>query len=209
MIPSRHIGITVTLLLLASFGIAHTVAFASGNGTAGMVNGVVDGTIPPGGSCTQDANCEDVGSQSYGCYPEGGGVCTPDGDAVTSAAASTGTGSSAAAPTGSGSSAAASTGSGSSAAAPSGTSVTTLQNPLNASDLQSLLNEILGYVVLLGSIALVIMLVYVGFLFVAARGNAEKVSQARQALLWTVIGGLLLLGAQGLATVISSTVQTL
>jgi hypothetical protein len=84
-----------------------------------------------------------------------------------------------------------------------------LQNPLNASDLQSLLNEILGYVVLLGSIALVIMLVYVGFLFVAARGNAEKVSQARQALLWTVIGGLLLLGAQGLATVISSTVQTL
>jgi hypothetical protein len=44
---------------------------------------------------------------------------------------------------------------------------------------------------------------------VQARGNPEKVGKARNALLWTVIGGLLLLGASALATVITSTISNL
>jgi hypothetical protein len=84
-----------------------------------------------------------------------------------------------------------------------------LLNPLQATSLTQLLQEILSYVVILGGIALTIMLVYTGFLFVAARGAPEKVSQARSALLWTVVGGILLLGASALATVITSTVSTL
>jgi ABC-type uncharacterized transport system permease subunit len=84
-----------------------------------------------------------------------------------------------------------------------------LVNPLNASSLTDLLQEILNYVVQIGSIFLTLALIYIGFLFVQARGNPEKVGKARNALLWTVIGGLLLLGASALATVITSTISNL
>jgi hypothetical protein len=53
------------------------------------------------------------------------------------------------------------------------------------------------------------MIVYVGFLFVAAQGNEEKIRSARSALVWTVIGGLILLGAKAIALVIEQTVSTL
>ena len=85
----------------------------------------------------------------------------------------------------------------------------TLENPLNAPDIPTLLNEILAYVRVIGGIFLTLMLVVTGVMFVLARGNPEKVGQARSALMWTAIGGLLLLGAQALASVIAATVQSL
>jgi hypothetical protein len=84
-----------------------------------------------------------------------------------------------------------------------------LTNPLNAPDLATLLTEILGYVTMIGGIFLTLMLVFVGFQFVTAQGNPENVSKARSTLLWTAVGGLLLLGAQALSLVISSTVSSL
>ncbi len=61
----------------------------------------------------------------------------------------------------------------------------------------------------IGTIVLVMMLVYVGFLFVAARGNAEKLQGAKSALVWTVIGGLVLLGATAIELVIEGTVKSI
>lgn len=85
-----------------------------------------------------------------------------------------------------------------------------LTNPLNSiNSLPELLRAILGGVVQIGVIFLTLMIVYVGFLFVAAQGNAEKLSSARSALVWTIIGGLILLGAQAIELVIEATVQTL
>lgn len=86
----------------------------------------------------------------------------------------------------------------------------TLQNPLqNISSLPDLLHAILQAVVELGSIILVMMLVWVGFLFVVAQGNPEKLSSARSALIWTLIGGLILLGAESISLVIQETVKQL
>ncbi len=84
-----------------------------------------------------------------------------------------------------------------------------LVNPLNAGSLEELLGVILGAVVELGSIALVLMLVYVGFLFVKAQGNEGAITKAREALMNAVIGGLLLLGASAIAAVLRATVETL
>jgi Type IV secretion system pilin len=85
-----------------------------------------------------------------------------------------------------------------------------LVNPLNSiNSLSDFLKAILGGVVEIGAIFLTLMIVYVGFLFVAARGNEEKIRSARDALMWTVIGGLLLLGAQAIELVIEATVKTL
>ncbi len=84
-----------------------------------------------------------------------------------------------------------------------------LTNPLNAPDLQTLLAEVLGYAVQIGSLFLSLMLIYVGFLFVAARGNEEKLQNAKAALLWTVVGGLLLLGASAIGAAIGATAKSL
>jgi len=92
---------------------------------------------------------------------------------------------------------------------PSGTSGG-LVNPLNGiNSLPEFLKAILAGVVQIGTIVLIMMLVYVGFLFVAARGNAEKLQGAKSALVWTVIGGLVLLGATSIQLVIQGTVDSL
>ena len=83
-----------------------------------------------------------------------------------------------------------------------------LKNPLAVCGLPEFLTEILRGVVRIGTIVLIMMLVYVGFLFVVARGNAEKLQSAKSALVWTVIGGLILLGATSIQMVIQGTVRS-
>ncbi|MDP2593935.1 MAG: hypothetical protein Q8P36_01165, partial [bacterium] len=59
----------------------------------------------------------------------------------------------------------------------------TLTNPLGAgTDLRKLLADILSFVVMIGSVVVVFMLVYVGYLFVTARGNETKLTTAKSAL---------------------------
>jgi hypothetical protein len=86
---------------------------------------------------------------------------------------------------------------------------TGLINPLKACDLQTLLGQLLDFAINLGGIILVLMLVWVGFLFVFAQGSEERLTTARTALMWTLIGGLLLLGAKAIEVVVQSTVQGL
>ncbi len=58
--------------------------------------------------------------------------------------------------------------------------------------------------ILIPVIALAI--IYAGLLFVTARGNTEKITTAKNALLYGVIGAGLVLGAWALAQLISDTV---
>ncbi|MDP2651678.1 MAG: hypothetical protein Q8O94_00900 [bacterium] len=86
----------------------------------------------------------------------------------------------------------------------------TLINPLGAgTNLPALLNQIMKFVVYIGSIVVIFMLVYVGFLFVTAQGNETEITEARKALLWTVVGALILLGAEAISLGIQATVQAL
>lgn len=86
----------------------------------------------------------------------------------------------------------------------------TLINPLNSgTSLPTLLQEILQFVVKIGTVVIVLMVIYVGFKFVMAQGEPGAISEARQALLWTVVGALILLGAQAIATAIQATAQAL
>lgn len=86
----------------------------------------------------------------------------------------------------------------------------TLINPLKGDGtLQSFLLNILDFVIDIGSIIVVLMMVFVGFKFVVARGEPGKLTEARTALLWTVIGALVLLGSKAIAVGISATVQAL
>lgn len=81
-----------------------------------------------------------------------------------------------------------------------------LVNPLdNINSLEDLLAKVLDAVVQLGIIAVTLALVFVGFKFVAAQGRDEELKSAKAALLWTVVGGLILLGVKAIALVIQET----
>lgn len=93
---------------------------------------------------------------------------------------------------------------------------TTLINPLNSGDctpngdcLMNLLQGILKFVVRIGSIVVIVMIVFVGFKFVVAQGNPSKIEEAKSMLLWTIVGALILLGAEAIALGIEATVQAL
>ena len=86
----------------------------------------------------------------------------------------------------------------------------TLCNPLGAgTSLTTLIADIMSLVTRIGIVIVILMLVYVGFLFVTAQGNESKLTQAKTALMWTVIGALILLGAQAIAYGIQATAQAL
>ena len=93
----------------------------------------------------------------------------------------------------------------------------TLINPLKGVDctggtgncLLAFLNNILSFVIEIGTIIVILMLVFVGYKFVAAQGSDSKITEARTMLLWTVIGALVLLGAKAISLGILSTVQAL
>ena len=52
-------------------------------------------------------------------------------------------------------------------------------------------------------------IIYCGFLFVQAQGNSEKIEQAKDALLYTIIGAAILLGSWAIAGIISNTILVL
>lgn len=85
-----------------------------------------------------------------------------------------------------------------------------LVNPLGTKDVKTFLMDILGIVTdIIGPVIVILMLVYVGFLFVTAQGVPGKISAAREMLLWTVVGALILLGAKAIALGIQATVDAL
>ncbi len=84
-----------------------------------------------------------------------------------------------------------------------------LQNPIEADSFQELINDIVSVAMLIGGPLVVLAFVYTGFLFVKAQGNSTKLSDAKEALLYTVIGAFILLGAQVIATLVGGTVDQL
>ena len=79
----------------------------------------------------------------------------------------------------------------------------------NCITLSAFLLKILNALVFILFPVVVIMIVYTGLLFVVAQGNESKITQARTALMWTIVGALVLLGAKALAMLICETVNDL
>mgnify|MGYP001602243988 FL=1 len=81
---------------------------------------------------------------------------------------------------------------------PGGNTGTTLLNPLGSgTSINSFLLSILNIITnTIGPVIVILMIVFVGFKFVTARGEPAKISEARQMLLWTIVGALILLGAK-------------
>ncbi|MEK7175469.1 MAG: hypothetical protein AAB693_01550 [Patescibacteria group bacterium] len=84
-----------------------------------------------------------------------------------------------------------------------------INNPLRdvANTIPAFIQIILEGAIKIGMPVVALAIIYCGFLFVAARGNETEITAAKNAFLWTVIGGAVLLGSWALAQMIASTVD--
>lgn len=83
-----------------------------------------------------------------------------------------------------------------------------INNPLDENkfgSVQAVIAEFLKWIINIGVVAVTLAFIYTGFQFVAARGNPEALQKAKASFLWTVVGTLVLLGAQVLSEVIKNT----
>ena len=81
------------------------------------------------------------------------------------------------------------------------------QNPLQVNDIQSFIATALKALVVVALPIITLFIVISGFMFVAARGNESKLSDAKKNFMYVIIGSILILGAWVLATIIGGTVS--
>lgn len=93
-------------------------------------------------------------------------------------------------------------------AAPPATMAVELKNPLEVDSLTELLEALLGIVIVLATPVVVFFIIYSGFLYVTARGNAEQVKQANRSLTYAIIGGVIVIGAFAVAQIVKNLVDS-
>lgn len=91
----------------------------------------------------------------------------------------------------------------------SSSTVVKIVNPLKTDNINGFVKDLLTGIMRLGIPLIALAIIYCGFLFVWARGNPEKITEAKNALLYTLIGALLLLGSWAIAQLITNTVISL
>lgn len=97
-----------------------------------------------------------------------------------------------------------------SAPAAGGSFNTKIENPLKGiNSLEQLILALVDVAVKLGSILAVLAVIWVGFLYVAARGNSNAITDAHQAALYTAIGIAILFGAKVIVEIIKGTLAPL
>lgn len=84
----------------------------------------------------------------------------------------------------------------------------TLQNPLSGiNSIPDLLAAILQVFIIIAIPIIIFFIMLAGFKYVTARGNATQIGEASKALLYAIIGGVLILGATAIAQIIKNLVN--
>lgn len=83
----------------------------------------------------------------------------------------------------------------------------TIRNPIQAETVTELFAALIDIILVFAIPIVVFFIIYAGFLYVTARGNESTIQKAHMALLYALIGGLLILGARVLIDVVKGTVE--
>lgn len=82
----------------------------------------------------------------------------------------------------------------------------TLRNPLVTDSIQEFLLAVLRIFMIVAIPIVIFFIILAGFKFVTAQGNAEELQTAKRALLYALIGGLIILGALAIVGIITNLV---
>ncbi|MBI5139707.1 hypothetical protein HZA26_03820 [Candidatus Nomurabacteria bacterium] len=81
-----------------------------------------------------------------------------------------------------------------------------LCNPIDSDTIQEFILTFLEGAIKIGIPIVALAIIYSGFLFVSSSGNSEKLGKAKNALLYSVIGAAILLGALAISKLVAETV---
>ena len=81
----------------------------------------------------------------------------------------------------------------------------TLQNPLNASSIQEVILLAVDLAIYIGTAFAVLVLIFIGFKFVLAQGNPEKLKEARRWFLWVIVGLAILIISKVMVEIVKNT----
>jgi magnesium-transporting ATPase (P-type) len=81
-----------------------------------------------------------------------------------------------------------------------------IDNPLNATSFEALINGIINFIFVVALAITPLMIVIAGFYFITAAGNPQKIDTAKKIILYTAIGLAIVLLAKGLIALIQSVI---
>lgn len=79
-------------------------------------------------------------------------------------------------------------------------------NPVDVDTISQFIELVLRAMVRIGGVVVALFILIAGYMFVAARGNVNKLQEARENFWYVFLGAILILGAWVIATVIEGTV---
>lgn len=82
------------------------------------------------------------------------------------------------------------------------------QSFIGVTSFEGLLVAILNILIVIATPIVVLFIIYSGFMYVTARGNAQQVEQATRSLTYAIIGGVLILGAVAISQVLKNVVDS-
>lgn len=89
------------------------------------------------------------------------------------------------------------------------TDTATIVNPIAVDSIQGFIERLLGIILKLGIPLVALAIIYAGFKFVMAQGNASKLEEAKSTFLYTLIGAALLLGAWVIGSIVKATIEAI
>lgn len=83
-----------------------------------------------------------------------------------------------------------------------------INSHISAGTFQALLLDVLNVFIIIATPIIVLYIIYAGFLYVTARGNVQQTQQATRALMYAIVGGVIVLGAVALAEIVKNVVDS-
>jgi len=82
-----------------------------------------------------------------------------------------------------------------------------IDNPLQAESFQAIVDNIINFIFKIAIVLSPIMVIIGGFLLITAGGNAEQITRAKNLLLWTAIGFMVVLLSKGILAIINQILE--
>jgi hypothetical protein len=83
----------------------------------------------------------------------------------------------------------------------------TVNNPTPFNSIEEIILAVLAAVRVIAIPIIIFFIIYSGFLYVTARGNAQQIEQATRQLTYAILGAILILGAIVLAEIIKQLIN--
>lgn len=79
---------------------------------------------------------------------------------------------------------------------------------IKVDSIEGLLSAILSIFIVIATPIIVLYIIYAGFLYVTARGNAEQIKTATTALTYAIIGGVIIIGSVAISVIFKNIVDS-